>query len=651
MDQREDIQQPDRTPVNAAATSGLPPRLRNILPKALVVLHDLAMVWVCWVGLNLLRYSFESVHLPIRLFSPTVWMVLIVQGLIFWAMGLYRGLWRFASLPDLINIVKASVLGVLLIVLGLFLITRLELIPRSALVLYPIVLVVLLGGPRLLYRAWKDSREAPSRSQAAVRVLVLGAGRAGEALIRDLSRNRSYIPVGFLDDDGRLHGAKLHGVPVLGPLDALVDIARETDARLVVIAMPSADAAQMQRVVALCDDTGLPFRTVPRLQDVLEGRATPGQLKEVAIADLLGREPMTPDWQAMRGWLGGRSVLVTGAGGSIGSELCRQAAALGVSSLTLLEQTEFALATIYDELHRQHPALPLHCVLGDCGDPASIAHALRRSRPQAVLHAAAYKQVPVLEEQVREAARNNVLATQTVAEASVAAGVDTFVLISTDKAINPANVLGASKRMAEMAGQAVTEHTRTRCVIVRFGNVLDSAGSVVPAFREQIRQGGPVTVTHPEVSRYFMTIPEACQLILQAAAMGCAQATFTLDMGAPVPIRVLAEQMIRLAGKIPGRDIEIRYTGLRPGEKIHELLYHPDERYRLTSHPKILQADVRGLDTVGCRRLLGMLAAAVADYDEPRLCKLLHEAVPEYAPAKADVLSIDQARARRLLSS
>jgi len=631
--------------------SWLGQRFTNTLPKALIVLHDLAMVWVCWIGLNLLRYSFESAHAPILLFSPMVAMVLAVQGLIFWAMGLYRGLWRFASLPDLLNIVKASVFGVLLIVLGLFLMTRLELVPRSALVLYPIVLVVLVGGPRLLYRAWKDSRDAAGRSHGAVRVLVLGAGRAGDALIRDLFRDRHYIPVGFLDDDGRLHGAKLHGVPVLGPLDELVDIARETDAKLIVIAMPSSDAAQMQRAVALCDDTGLPFRTVPRLLDVLEGRATPGQLKEVAIADLLGREAVTPDWQAMRAWLGGRSVLVTGAGGSIGSELCRQAAGLGVSSLTLLEQTELALVGIFEELRRTHPALPIHCVLGDCGDPASIAHALRRSRPQAVLHAAAYKQVPVLEDQVREAVRNNVLATQTVAEASVSAGVDTFVLISTDKAINPANVLGASKRLAEMTCQAIAGHTRMRCVIVRFGNVLDSAGSVVPAFREQIRQGGPVTVTHPQVSRYFMTIPEACQLILQAAAIGRDEAIFTLDMGEPVPIRVLAEQMIRLAGKIPGRDIHIHYTGLRPGEKIHELLYHPDERYQHTPHPKILQADARGLDAARCRRLLAALVAAVADYDEPRLRKLLREAVPEYSPAEADVLPIEQARARRVLPS
>ncbi|MEO5596663.1 MAG: nucleoside-diphosphate sugar epimerase/dehydratase [Lysobacteraceae bacterium] len=612
------------------------------------------MVWLCWVGLTVVRYSFEPAHQPIAMFSPVVAMVLVVQGLIFWATGLYRGLWRFASMPDLINIVKASLLGVLLIVLGLFLLTRLELVPRSALVLYPMVLVVLIGGPRLLYRAWKDSRESAGRSQAAERVLVLGAGRAGEALIRDLSRDRQYFPVGFLDDDPRLHGAKLHGIPVLGSFDELVDIARETDARLIVIAIPTADAVQMQRAVALCDDTGLPFRTVPRLQDILQGRATPGQLKEVAIGDLLGREAIAPDWQAMRSWLGGRSVLVTGAGGSIGSELCRQAAGLGVSALTLLEQTELALMEIFEELRREHPDLPIHCVLGDCGDPAVIGHALGRSRPQAVLHAAAYKQVPVLEQQVREAVRNNVLATHVVAQASVAAGVDTFVLISTDKAINPANVLGASKRMAEMACQVAIGSTRTRCAIVRFGNVLDSAGSVVPAFREQIRRGGPVTVTHPEVSRYFMTIPEACQLILQAAAMDLSQAIFTLDMGLPVPIRLLAEQMVRLAGKIPGRDIEIVYTGLRRGEKVHEELYHPDEQYDRTANAKILQAQVRAVDGPRCQRLLAAFSEAVASYDEALLRRLLREAVPEYAPADADVLplevtSIDSARLRRAI--
>jgi FlaA1/EpsC-like NDP-sugar epimerase len=613
-------------------------RAASLLPRSMIVLHDLGMVWICWVGLTVLRYKFEPGHVEVLLVSPTVAIVLAAQGLIFWWAGLYRGLWRFASLPDLINIAKASILGLLAIALGLFILNRLELVPRSTLVLYPIVLVVLLGGPRVLYRAWKDGRDTLDPQHAASRVLILGAGRAGEALIRDLVRDGRYQAVGFLDDDMRLRGAKLHGVPVLGAFDELVDLARETGAELIVIAIPSANAMQMQRAVALCDDAGLPFRTVPRLRDVLEGRAAVGDLKEVAIEDLLGREPVAPDWHAMRAWLGGRSVLVTGAGGSIGSELCRQLAELGVGSLTLVEQSELALITIHEDLRNRAPSLPVHSVLGNCGDPAVIAYALRLGQAQAVLHAAAYKQVPVLEEQIREAVRNNVLATQTVAEASVAVGVDMFLLISTDKAVDPVNVLGASKRLAEVACQAIGSHGRTRIAIVRFGNVLDSAGSVVPVFREQIQRGGPVTVTHPEVSRYFMTIPEACQLILQAAAIGGDNAIFTLDMGEPVPIRMLAEQMIRLAGKVPGRDVHIVYTGLRPGEKVHESLFHSEEDNRLTAHPKIRQAKSRHVDVQGCQRMLSAMRAAVTDYDLPRLHRQLREAVPEYKPAEGGVV-------------
>ncbi|HTD28136.1 MAG TPA: polysaccharide biosynthesis protein, partial [Xanthomonadaceae bacterium] len=323
-------------------------RAANLLPSILIVAHDLGMVWVCWVGLTTLRYKFMPGHVEVLLFSPTVALVLAAQGLIFWRVGLYRGLWRFASMPDLINIAKASVLGLLAIVVAMFMIDRLDMVPRSALVLYPIVLVVLLGGPRLLYRAWKDGLTVRDSAHTENRVLILGAGRAGETLVRDMIRDRSYHPVGFLDDDARLRGAKVHGVPVLGAFDEMVDLARETEARLIVIAIPSADAAQMQRAVAFCDDTGLPFRTVPRLHDILRGLAAPGELKEVAIEDLLGREPVAPDWNAIRAWLGGRSVLVTGAGGSIGAELCRQAATLGVTSLTLIEQTEFALVKIHE---------------------------------------------------------------------------------------------------------------------------------------------------------------------------------------------------------------------------------------------------------------------------------------------------------------
>lgn len=600
-------------------------------PRLAVVLHDLAMVWVAWQGLHRLRFG-VMLHPPaMSWWSTEVAVVLVAQGLVFWQVGLYRGLWRFASVPDLWNIFKASAFGLFAIALALGLYNRWEMVSRVVLVLYPLVLMGLLGAPRLLYRAWKDSR-MDRGGQASVRILILGAGHAGEALVRDLRRFGTYQPAGFLDDASRLRGSKVQGVPVLGRIDDVAEIARETAARLLVIAMPSADADAMQRVVVACEQSGLPFRMVPRLRDVLEGRSLPGELKEVAIEDLLGRQPVLPDWKAIRSWLGARSVLVTGAGGSIGSELCRQCARHGARRITLVERDELALISAETSLRRDFPDLEYIPVLGDCGDPAVIAFALQTADPEAVFHAAAYKHVPLLETQLREAVRNNVLATETLARACREAGVGTFVLISTDKAVDPGNVLGATKRLAEMTCQSLADQCGTRFVTVRFGNVLDSAGSVVPLFREQIRNGGPVTVTDPEVTRYFMTIPEACQLILQASAIGTHEAIYTLDMGEPVPIRVLAEQMIRLAGKQPGRDISIAYTGLRPGEKLHETLFHADERYRATAHPKILLAEPRAISMQGMESGMQQLREASDRYDRDAMGSVLRALVPEFQP-------------------
>jgi FlaA1/EpsC-like NDP-sugar epimerase len=606
-------------------------RFEVSLPRLAVVTHDLCMVWLSWYGLHRFRYAIQPLSGPLPAMSVEMLLVLCAQGLVFWRVGLYRGVWRFASVPDLVNIMKAAFFGLLLIVIFLFFYNRLAMVPRTVLVLYPVVLSALLGMPRLLYRSWKDMAQKRG-GRAAVRVLILGAGQAGETLVRDLRRAGTYQPVGFLDDATRLHGSELQGLPILGNISDLERLAPEVAAQLAIIALPELDAEAMRKVVEACEKSGLPFRMVPRLDDVLAGRSRPGELKEVAIEDLLGRQPVKPDWKAIRAWLGGRSVLVTGAGGSIGSELCRQCARHGARTVALLEIDELALMTIEAELRRDFPQVECVAVLGDCGDPAAMRHALERSQPQAVFHAAAYKQVPVLEAQLREAVRNNVLATATVSEASTRAGVESCVLISTDKAVDPANVLGATKRMAEMVCQRFAAEPSTRFVTVRFGNVLDSAGSVVPLFREQIRSGGPVTVTHPEVTRYFMTIPEACQLILQASAIGAQQAVYTLDMGEPVPIRLLAEQMIRLAGKQPGKDIAIAFTGLRPGEKLHEALFHVDERYRPTSHPKILQAEARPVDVAELDEALARLREAVAAYDVDALSALLRDTVPEFIP-------------------
>lgn len=602
-------------------------------PRYAVMLHDLIMVWLCWQVLLMARYALLDVAPAIPWLSWDAVVVVGVQALAFWKVGLYRGLWRFASVADLINIFKASFIGLLAIVV-VFSYRRLDGIPMSVLVVYPFALSALLGTPRLLYRAWKDY-QAQHSDVRATRVLVLGAGRAAESLIKDLRRSGNYEPVGLLDDSPHLQGANLHGAPILGTLDNVASVARETAAKLLVIAIPTLDAAGMQRVVSLCERTGLPFRTVPRLVDILEGSSLPGQLKEVAIEDLLGRKPILPDWELLRSWLRGRTVLVTGGGGSIGSELCRQCARHGISRIVVLEISELLMINIQAELRRSFPDLEVHGVLGDCGDPAVIRHALRNYKPDTVFHAAAYKQVPLLEAQLREAVRNNTLSTECVATACIESGVENFVFISTDKAVDPANALGATKRYAEMICQSLNKRApQTRFVTVRFGNVLGSVGSVVPMFREQIRKGGPITVTHPDVSRYFMTIPEACLLILQAAASSSRGAIYMLDMGEPVFIRHLAEQMIRLAGKQPGIDIPIIYTGLRPGEKLHESLFYADENCQPTAHPKVMAAGVREFSPELVLNNVAALRKAVAAYDVETMRHILGTTIPEFMPAE-----------------
>ncbi|HWU78233.1 MAG TPA: nucleoside-diphosphate sugar epimerase/dehydratase, partial [Rhodanobacter sp.] len=538
-----------------------------IHPRMAVVLHDLLVTVLAWWVAKLLRYtlrpdeivSFQLLEFPI---------VLLVQGLIFRWTGLYKSVWRFASLPDLWNIVRAAVIGALAIGLALFLYNRLGGVPRSVLLLYPGLLVVMLGTPRLAYRYWKDSRKDLLQNRIARRVLVVGADRAGAELSRDLHRDNRYAVVGFVDDKPGLRGASINGYPVLGSLEQLQELVREAAVEMILIALPGATSTEMRRVVALCDATDLPYRTVPRLEDVVAGRAQFNQIKEVAIEDLLGRDAVELDWTAIQETLSARRVLITGGGGSIGSELCRQVARLGAQSLTVVEQSEYNLYRITQELRNDFPELILDGILANCGDQAAMQKAFSEAKPQVVFHAAAYKHVPMLQGQLRAAFRNNALGTRTVADAARDTGVECFVLISTDKAVNPTSVMGACKRVAEIYCQNLDAHADTRFMTVRFGNVLDSAGSVVPLFRRQIREGGPVTVTHPEISRYFMTIPEACQLILQAASIGKGGEIFALDMGEPMKIRDLAEQMIRLAGKKPGSEIPIVYTGLRSGEKL-----------------------------------------------------------------------------------
>ncbi|MEW9623301.1 polysaccharide biosynthesis protein [Rhodanobacter geophilus] len=605
-------------------------RLVGIIhPRVAVMLHDLAMAALAWWIAKLLRYAVRPEDvMHFRWFEFPV--VLLAQGLIFRWTGLYKGVWRFASLPDLWNILRAVVLGSAAVWLLLSMFDRLEGVPRSMLLLYPAVLATVLGVPRLAYRYWKDSRRGVAGERSVRRVMIIGADRAGEVLSRDLHRDGGYAVVGFLDDRPALRGASINGRPVLGQFAQLPEIAREAAVEMLLIALPNASVSEMRRVVALCDASGLPYRTIPRLDDVVAGRAQLNEIKEVAIEDLLGRDAVELDWTAIRETIGGRRMLVTGGGGSIGSELCRQVARLGAQSLVVVDHSEYNLYQITRELRANYPELLLEGVLASCGDSVLMRKVLTETQPQVVFHAAAYKHVPMLQGQLRAAFLNNVLGTRTMADLSRDAGVECFVLISTDKAVNPTSVMGACKRIAEIWCQNLNAHADTRYITVRFGNVLDSAGSVVPLFRQQIRAGGPVTVTHPEISRYFMTIPEACQLILQAASLGKGGEIFALDMGEPMKIRDLAEQMIRLAGKKPGSEIPIVYTGLRAGEKLFEELFHPLEQYSATTHAKIFLAQHRQVSWELLQAMMHKAAEMVATDNDEELRRCVSGLLPSF---------------------
>ena len=598
--------------------------------RLVIILHDLFMAAAAWQLSWLIRFNFELVAYPDwKLGLYVLPMIVLVQGLVSYRFGLYRGLWRFASLPDLWNIFRAAVIGALSITLVLFISIRLEGIPRSILILYPVFLIFLLGGPRLGYRFWKDNSFKFNSSAGGQKIVIVGAGSAGEMLVREMLREGSYKPIGFIDDNLNIKNSELHGVPIIGTVEDISSIHQRYEIDNIVIAVPTATDEQMQRIVNICESTGVPIRTLPRLQEMVSSRVVLDELREVSIEDLLGRDKIELDWGIIQKGITDKIVLVSGGGGSIGSELCHQIARLNPAGLIIYEHSEFNLYNIQMEIAKAHPDVPLFAILGNICDGQSVEQTLDKHRPDILFHTAAYKHVPLLQNQLRIAAQNNIFGTKNLAELAIKYDCEKFVFISTDKAVNPANVLGASKRIAEMYCEWMNQRGVTKFITVRFGNVLGSAGSVVPLFRKQIKLGGPVTVTDPEITRYFMTIHEACQLILQSSAMGNGGEIFVLDMGKPVKINYLAEQMIKLSGRNHDKDIKITYTGLRAGEKLYEELFYENENRKETEHVKILLANHPEINWQDLENKISELEEAVVNFNDTNISRILAQLVPE----------------------
>ena len=600
-----------------------------------ILLHDAAAVALAWWLGYLLRFNFAVPEVYAQGFSRTLPVVLPVYLVVFALARVERGLWRFAGLPDMERIFAAVTSAALLALAALYASGLSVYVPRAVGVIAPLMAFFIMSGSRLLYRrlAHSPAEMAGGRTD----VLILGAGSAAALLLRDIlsgsSAMRQWRVVGLLDDDPLKKGRQIQGVTVLGSLGELPAQARRLGVARVVIAMPSASLQARARAAKLAEQTGIAVMTVPGMDDLLSGRVAVSAIRSVEPEALLAREAVTLDEQRLRGLLSDKAVMVTGAGGSIGAELCRQIAQFGPSRLVLLEANEFAMYTLEQEFRAQHPGLAIHCAMGDVKDAGRMRQLMLQHRPDVLFHAAAYKHVPLMEnDNAWEAVRNNVLGTLVTARAAIDAGVGRFVLVSTDKAVNPTNVMGATKRLAEMACQALQAvQEGTRFVTVRFGNVLGRSGSVIPKFREQIAAGGPITVTHPDIVRYFMSIREAAQLVLQAGAIGQGGEIFVLDMGEPVKIVDLARNMIKLSG-FEESEIAIEFTGLRPGEKLFEELLFDSETTLETPHPKLRVAKARSVGVEWLERLLAWLNDSRRRSDED-IKRELREWVPEYSPA------------------
>jgi FlaA1/EpsC-like NDP-sugar epimerase len=618
----------------------------------IVFLADILLLAAAFIGAHLIRFEFSIPMLFVQSLKQMLPWVLLAKLSCFYFLGLYRGMWRYTSIVDLLNVIKATIVSTLLILSFILFKSGFIGYSRSVFLIDFLLTILFIAGFRISVRLFFDrySKETPTptdflsifkllsnRIKDSKNLIIIGAGDCGEKIYREIRDNSAlkYNIVGFLDDNKSKIGRTIHGVSVLGRIDDIMILTKKVKADEVLIAIPSARGQQMRRVVELCKTSGIPFKMVPGYGELINGRVTINAIREVAYRDLLGREMVKLDEKQIGAYLKGQNVLVTGAGGSIGSELCRQICRFKPGSILLFERAESPLYEIELELKKNFIGINVVPILADIQDKLQIEKVFRKYKPQTVFHAAAYKHVPMLELQPWKALENNIQGTANLVEIVSKFNIERFVFVSTDKAVRPTNVMGASKRVAEMLVNCQNSCgiSEARFIIVRFGNVVGSVGSVVPLFKKQIEKGGPVTVTHPDVTRFFMTIPEASQLILQAGAMGNGGEIYLLDMGTSIKISDMARDLIRLSGFEPDEDIKIEYIGLRPGEKLYEELITEGENLVSTGHEKIMVLKGMECNLQILNGQIDELATLAANQDENKIKSKLKEIVPEYSPA------------------
>jgi len=623
--------------------------MRNIIKKRnfwIILGIDFFLLCLAYFLSYLIRFEGKIPPEAILNIKHTIWLIIPFKLLVFFNFKLYKGMWRYTSINDLLNLIKATFVSSTVIILAILYFHRFVGYPRSVFIIDAFLTLFFIGGIRLFIRLIHqtatsnivNTRRFPffqNMKKGLKRLLIIGAGDAGEKILRELHGNPrlKYDVVGFLDDDPKKHGMQIHGVPVHGYIDQLLDLISKHEVDELLIAIASATRKEMRRIVDLCKETSLKYRIIPGMGELIDGRLTVKAIREVAYEDLMGREPVQLEMEKIGGYLKDKTILVTGAGGSIGAELCRQVARFFPKNLILFDRTENNLYEIEMELQGDFPYLHYVPVLGNVLHQSVLKRVFLKYRPDVVFHAAAYKHVPIMELNPWETIFTNIKGTHSLLEVVREFGVDRFVLVSTDKAVRPSNVMGASKRVAELLTQCYSKSFNpTRFMSVRFGNVIGSSGSVIPLFKRQIERGGPVTVTHPEVTRYFMTIPEASQLILQAGSMGEGGEIFILDMGSPIKILDLARDLIRLSGFEPDEDIEIKFIGLRPGEKLYEELITEGEGIFPTGHEKISVLRKAPCDLNWLKAKIDELTVLAGRQDAMGIKRKFKEILPEYEP-------------------